>query len=354
MEPLRIPTRRDRGRGCAGAAHALLTMDISLFFNGWPGMYLAQSFLHSLIAALIVDTALIAWKIEDPVVRQRFRLLVLIVPILSFPLYQLLSPERGSSLFRLDALFDLDRWLDLEIWGVVPVGVLFLLFLIFTSVIFVLQEMLPITHHAVASRDDAPDGNRPEPESRVSRALESLPGKKPGVVIIDDEEHLMFSSTGRDPVVYLSGGLVEALSFDELRAALAHEVGHIRRSRRPLMVLIFLLRVIMFYNPIILMEFRRIVQEEEKICDDLAVALTGNREALANALRKFYFPEDDEQGHMMRDSPRLRDRLEEYSHTLLMESRITRLEEPPQPATGSCAAFGAVLATILTVNYYLV
>jgi Zn-dependent protease with chaperone function len=329
-------------------------MDISLFFNGWPGMYLAQSFLHSLIAALIVDTALIAWKIEDPVVRQRFRLLVLVVPILSFPVYQVLSPERGSALFRLDAVLDIGRWLNLELWGVVPVGVLFLLFLIFTSVIFLLQEMLPITHHAIASQDEAPEGNLPEPESRVARALESLPGKKPGVVIIDDDEHLMFSSTGKDPAVYLSGGLVEALTFDELRAALAHEIGHIRRGRRPVMVLIFLLRVIMFYNPIILMEFRRIVQEEEKICDDLAVALTGNREALANALRKFYFPEDQEHEHMMRDSPRLRDRLEEYSHTMLMESRITRLEEPPAPATGSFAAFTAVLATILTVNYYLV
>lgn len=329
-------------------------MDISLFFNGWPGMYLAQSFLHSLTAALIVDTALIAWKIEDPVVRQRFRLLVLIVPILSFPLYQLLSPERGSALFRLDALFDIDRWLDLEIWGMVPVGVLFLLFLIFTSVIFLLQEMLPITHHALAAQDEEPEGNQPEPESRVTRALESIPGNKPGVFIIDDEEHLMFSSTGKDPTVYLSGGLVEALSFDELRAALAHEIGHIRRSRRPVMVLTFLLRVLMFYNPIILMEFRRIVQEEEKICDDLAVELTGSREALAGALRKFYFPDEEEQGHMMRDSPRLRDRLEEYSHTLLMESRILRLEEPQPPVAGGFAAFATVLATILTVNYYLV
>jgi Zn-dependent protease with chaperone function len=147
---------------------------------------------------------------------------------------------------------------------------------------------------------------------------------------------------------------VEALTFDELQAALAHEIGHIRRSRRPVMVLIFLLRVIMFFNPIILMEFRRIVQEEEKICDDLAVALTGNRKALANALRKFYFPEDEDHEHMMRDSPRLRDRLEEYSHTMLMESRITRLEETPAPAAGSFAAFAAVLTTILTVNYYLV
>ena len=72
-------------------------MNISSIFHAWPGMYLAQSFLHSLIAALIVDTALLAWKIEAPVVRQRFRLLVIVLPIISFPLYQAITPEREKS-----------------------------------------------------------------------------------------------------------------------------------------------------------------------------------------------------------------------------------------------------------------
>ncbi len=90
-------------------------------------MYLAQSFLHSLVAALIVDTSLIAWKIANPELRQRFRLLVVVLPIITFPLYQVISPDRGSPLFRLDAVFDITRWLNLEIWGAVPVGILFLL-----------------------------------------------------------------------------------------------------------------------------------------------------------------------------------------------------------------------------------
>ncbi len=329
-------------------------INLSAIFNSWPGMYLVQSFLHSLIAAFIVDTALIAWKIEAPVMRQRFRLMVLVMPIVSYPLYQFLSPERGSALFRLDALFDIGRWLNLELWGMVPVSVLFLLFLAFTAVIFVVQEMLPIARHTLTPGGDSLDTTVPEPESRVTRALESLPGRKPEVFILDDEEFVMFSSTGKKPAVYLSGRLVEALTLDELRAALAHEIGHIGRSRRPLMVLVFLLRVLMFYNPIILMEFRRIVQEEEKICDDVAATLTGNRAALAGALRKFYFPDSGEQQHPMPDTPRLRDRIEEYSHTMLIESRITRLEEPPAPVMKGTVAFIIVLVTILSINYYLV
>ncbi len=329
---------------------------INLFpiFNSWPGMYLVQSFLHSLIAAFIVDTALIAWKIEAPVMRQRFRLMVIIVPLVSFPLYQIITPDRGSALFRLDALFDIVRWLNLEIWGVVPVGALFLLLLIFTAVIFVLQEMFPIVRHSMSSDGSELAGSPPEPGSPVALALESIPGPKPAVFIIDDDELVIFSSTGREPAVFLSRGLAGSLSGEELAAALAHEIGHIGRSRRPLMVFVFLLRILMFYNPIILMEFRRIVQEEEKICDDVAATLTGNRAALAGALRKFYYTNGGEQQHPMQDTPRLRDRIEEYSHTMLIESRITRLEQPPVPLMNGSAAFIIVLMTILSINYYLV
>ena len=121
------------------------------------------------------------------------------------------------------------------------------------------------------------------------------------------------------------------------------------------MVVLFLIRVIMFYNPIVLMEFRRIVQEEEKICDDVAAALTGDRAALAGALRKFYFTEEgEERTQSMNTAPSLRDRIEEYSHTLLIESRISRLEEPTDPRTKGSVVYFIVLATILVVNYYLV
>ena len=329
-------------------------INFSAIFSSWPGMYLVQSFLHSLIAAFIVDTALIAWKIEAPVMRQRFRLMVIIAPLVSFPLYQFITPDRGSALFRLDALFDLVRWLNLEIWGVIPVGALFLLFLIFTAVIFVLQEMLPIVRHSMSSAGAELAENPPEPGSPVALALESIPGPKPAVFILDDDELVIFSSTGSEPAVFLSGGLVESLSGAELAAALAHEIGHIGRSRRPLMVLVFLLRILMFYNPIILMEFRRIVQEEEKICDDMAASLTGNRAALAGALRKFYYTNAGEQHHPRPDTPRLRDRIEEYSHTMLIESRITRLEEPPAPVMKGAVAFITVLVTIVSINYYLV
>ncbi len=327
------------------------TMTIASFFNSWLGMYLAQSFLHSLIAAFIVDTALLAWKIESPVVRQRFRLLVVVMPIAAYPVYQAMSWDRGSALFRLDAVFNINRWLNIDLWNTVPLGVLFLLLLAFSAAVFVIQELVPIMRHSSEGGLEARD---PSPGSAVNLALESLPGPHPRVQILDEQDPVIFSSTGRDPAVYVSEGLVRALSRDELRAALAHEIGHIRRSRRPLMVLVFLLRVVMFYNPVILMEFRRIAQEEEKICDDLAVALTGDRTGMAGALLKLFREDADGRETPAGESARIQDRIEEYSHSLLIESRLTRLQEPAAPDAGGAGAFLIVLATVAAVNFYVV
>ena len=120
------------------------------------------------------------------------------------------------------------------------------------------------------------------------------------------------------------------------------------------MVVIFLLRVLMFYNPVILMEFRRIVQEEEKICDDLAVAMTGDRKAMAGALRKFFDADEGFRAAHSGEEQRLRDRIEEFSHSLLIETRLARLEEPPAPEAKESVAFAIVLATIVAVNFYVV
>jgi len=318
-------------------------------------MYLIQSFFHSLIAALVVDTALQAWNIEGPVIRQRFRLIVIIIPLISFPLYQLLNPARSGLTFRLDALLDANRWLNIEVWGVVPASLFFLLFLVFATAVFLFQEMIPIVRHAFASKDVAAERTRPAPGSPVVRALDALPGEKPDVFILDDNEFVLFSVTGRRPAVFLSSGLVRALTVEQLRAAMAHEIGHIRRSRRPLLVAVFLLRMLLFFNPVALMEFRRIVQEEEKICDDVAVAMTGNRAVLAEVLEKFYYTDDEENPVPMQNAPGLRDRLEEYSHTMLIESRITRLAADPAQQEGRrLPVFFLTLATVLFINYFVV
>jgi Zn-dependent protease with chaperone function len=316
-------------------------------------MYVAQSFCHSLLAAVITERAVKAWKIDNPVAQQRFHLIAVIFPIFSFPLYQAINAGRSSAQFRLDALFDVNRWLNWELGGVVPLGLLFLAVIIATSLVFLFQETIPVVKHALESRNAEHDGAQRAPEPFVEKASKALSLETPEVLILEDDGPVLFSTTGRDPVIVMSAGLRKTLTQDQLHAAFAHEIAHIARSRRPLLIAAFVLRAVMFFNPAVLVKFRRAVRDEEKICDDIAVSLTRDPKALAGALEKFYYkpeesPEPDRQKH-----PAIP--LEEYSHNLHLASRIKRLEQGTTVAPeGGWAAFAITLLVITVLNYFVV
>lgn len=324
-------------------------MDVSGFFNTFLGNYITQVFVHSLITALIVDGSITAWKVENPESRLHMRLMVIILPVLLHPLYQMMNPDRGSVWFRLDALFDTHRWLYMDLWEGFGGWAVFLLFVLFTSFVFLFQELIPVLRHSFVSREAAIVGEPPQEGSPVFLALNGLPKDKADVLVVDDNDLVLFSSTGSRPAIIVSTGLAEFLTTDELRAAIAHEMGHISASKRPMLVALFLLRVFQFYNPVALMEFRRIVQEEEKICDDYAVSVTNDPGALKDALLKFIGPPDDaaDMG--------LKERLVEYSHRALIESRIWRLENWSGNAErGNRAAFVFAAVAALVINYFVV
>jgi len=330
-------------------------MGISSFFNSYAGMYVAQSCCHSVIAALITDRALKAWRINDPLIRQRFWLIVILLPIISFPLYQLINPERGSAPFRIGALFDSNRWLTIEIWGVVPVSILFLILLVLSALIFLFQEILPILGHTLESRNAESDVTAYDAGPFLETASKALGIRKPDVFLVDDDEPILFSSTGRNPAIYLSGELTRTLNAGQFEAALAHEVAHIARSRRPLLIAVFFMRVVMFFNPIVLIKFRRIIKDEEKICDDVAVSLTGDPLSLAAALKTFYH-KPDMPGYPQTDRGEpLKGSLEEHSHNLFLQSRINRLEGGVLSDAGPRKLpFLLALAVTGIVNYFIV
>ena len=76
-----------------------IKMIIPNIFHTYLGMYMAQSFIHALIATIITGAAIEAWKIDSPAVRQRFRLSVILIAIFSFPIYQLINSERSTLFF---------------------------------------------------------------------------------------------------------------------------------------------------------------------------------------------------------------------------------------------------------------
>jgi len=330
-------------------------MNISVFFNTYAGMYIAQAFCHSVIALIIVERVIHLWDISNPLIRQRFGLLVIVLPVVSFPFYQLINPDRGSISFRLGSLFDINRWLNLELWGSVPLGLLFIIIILITSKIFLFQEMVPVLKHTLESKRFRSDREEPDNHPSVLQALEHLSVEKPDIFTIDDDDFMLFSSTGRNPAIFISTGIMDALSEEQLQTVIAHEIAHIRRNKKPFLIIAFLFRVVMFFNPAVLLEFRRIIQEEEKICDDMAVHLTKNPAALSEALKKLYYKDKILNPLKFRGLFKMRDSLEEYSHNMQIGSRIVRLEKDSvQKVDGTWAELIFTIFVIMGINYFVV
>ncbi len=325
-------------------------MTLAAFFNSFAGMYVAQSFCHSIIAAVISDRAIKAWKIDDPAIRQRFRVVALLLPMVLFPIYQMLNPDRSSVLFRLDSLFDINRWLSMEIFGMVPVSLLLLALLGFTTLVFLFQEMFPIVRHSFSSHPSDVDGTPLDIGPFLDTASRTLGIKKPDIIAIEEDDPFLFSTTGKDPAIYVSTGLVRTLTEDQLHAAIAHEIAHIARSRRPLLIVIFLLRILMFFNPVILVQFRRIVRNEEKICDDIAVSMTDRPSALIAALKIFLHKPVASPG----EDPAATS-IEDYSHALSLEGRIQRLESGQAGMRENwIVPYALTIVAIACLNYFIV
>lgn len=330
-------------------------MDLSHFFHSYPGLYATQAFFHSLVASAVVEISIRNWKIRDPAVRQRFFLIAIVFPIFSFPLYQALNPARNSVYFRLGALFDSGRWQSVELPGRIPLGWGLVLVFLVTSFVFVFQELLPIVRHAFESGSSDLDAVKAGGDSAIAKAMEPLPVEKPDAYVFEDDEFVIFSSTGKEGSIYLSSALIEVLDPDELQAALAHEVAHVIRSRRPFLVAVFFLRAILFFNPITLVEFRRSVQEDEKACDDLAVHFTKKPLALADTLRKLYIVGEGEESRSPDGSSGFAVNLERYSHRLNIESRIRRLSKDyPSPSQGGWFAFVLTFIVVAVLDYFIV
>lgn len=329
-------------------------MDLMTIFNAYPGIHVVQAFFHALIAAIIADRAVAAWGIRSSAVRQQFHLVAVFGPVFSYPLYQWLNPGRGSVQFRLDALFDSGRWLGLELWGVLPVGLLFIALLVATTAIFLVQELVPILRHESGPQDAESETALAGAATPAVRIVAELADVPPDVFIEEDDDPAIHSVTSQRPAIYLTTGLLQCLEPAELRVAIAHELAHIRRSRRPLLIVAYIMRVLLFFSPGTLVGFRKAADEEEKVCDDWAVAATGRADALATVLEKLrhsvaYDIEEHDPGEALRA-------VERMSYDLMVRDRIRRLVEgeAAPAAAGDWLKFAATFTAIAIVCYYVV
>lgn len=305
------------------------------FVTFWFIQYVFQSVLHSVLIALVVEALIRLWRIHRPEIRLRFLLLTLWMPVLAFPLFQLLYPERGSYRFREEtALFDLNAWMLMRVWTGVHLWHLVLALMGLFAILFLVQDLVPILQpyllrSKLVPAEDADAGHR------LTRIMKSLDWQKgtspPAVVLVQSAGPVLHLSGIRHPKIYINLSLVKILDDEELSAMLAHEAAHYIRKDQIMSTLFTIFRILLFFNPVALIEFRRMIHEREKLCDDIASRMTGHPLAVAAGLAKVFRQTESvlrKRTQPKRDVPSAAQMLELSAHRSRVEDRIQRLLHP--------------------------
>ena len=138
------------------------------------------------------------------------------------------------------------------------------------------------------------------------------------------------------PVILLPASAMTGLSIPQLEAILAHELAHIRRHDYLVNVLQCIVETLLFYHPAVWWVSRKIREEREACCDELAVTLCPDPLVYARALL--------EMEQLRVAGPRLA----LAANGGLLMNRIQRLARPARPQSDRLAGVLAVIMTIST------
>lgn len=86
------------------------------------------------------------------------------------------------------------------------------------------------------------------------------------------------------PVVYLPLSAMSGLSESQLRAVVAHELAHVKRWDVLVNAFQTVVEALLFYHPAVWWLSKRVREERENCCDDIATAATGDAIDYAHAL----------------------------------------------------------------------
>ena len=263
-------------------------MNYIYLFNQLPIIYAVETTLHSIIAAIIVEWILIYWNITNPRWCQAFLSLVIILPPLTFFLYLLIDPEHYLYNYSNKYIFQSYYWIYLKVANVYPIALFILLIFLITIFFFFTQEIFPLFIHFLKSKNESTSKVTPY-FFYIRNVIHDLAlDNNFSLNIIDEEDYIVYSNTGKVNNIYVSKGVIEVLNPEELKGIIFHEIAHIERNKSNYILFLYILRIISFFNPIILYEFRRLLQEEERVCDVISAEKLQNKKTLAKALYKLY------------------------------------------------------------------
>ncbi len=139
------------------------------------------------------------------------------------------------------------------------------------------------------------------------------------------------------PLILLPATALTHLSASELQAILLHELAHIRRFDLWINLLQALTETLLFFHPAVWWLSRKINEERENCCDDLAAAAIGHREVYAKSLLA------------LAELPHQHSAFTAAMHGGSLTARIRRLYEAPTSANShALTAIGSLLMLSIT------
>jgi BlaR1 peptidase M56 len=266
---------------------------VELGTTGWTGAsvlhYVGQSILHAIIAAVIIEALMRAWRVERVGPRLALRLLALAFPLVVLPLFLLLAPFRADERFAREAIFVGWRWDALSVLGVGLARLAVYLLGSLGGVLFLLDFLPSIADGLRGSRHrQGPFLDVEGIEAEVRDLSERLGIRMPPVVVVGDDSAILHCEGILRSRLVVSSAALEALDADERRAAFAHELAHAAYRDPVFGWVLAVVRALMFFNPAVQIEARAVVGELERRADERSAALVGDRLALAGGLVKLF------------------------------------------------------------------
>lgn len=203
----------------------------------------------------------------------------------------LLLPFRREDSFRQDwALFDCARWKTVAL-GPVSAFSLVVAAAVVSGIALLLRDVVPFVLEQLEERTHRRHGNDASfaaLEAEVADVASALGMRPPRLALLEDPEPLLHCENPRSPVLLVSDGALSLLDPEERRAALAHELAHVKGGDLAASWALLALRTLLFFNPVVQLAGRKWLEEMERRADEEAVQATRAPLALAAALLKLF------------------------------------------------------------------
>jgi Zn-dependent protease with chaperone function len=268
------------------------------------------------VSAAVVQALITCWGVADPALRLTLRLLGLVLPPILGPGLTVLAPMRHEDWF-VDgwALFARQHWASVEIGGVAVAPLVLGVAAVAGLGLFAGDAIRIRPGSRRGAAVAPPDAALEQLVAGLARGVR-LP-VPPAVLVFDTRAPILTAVGVVRPCLHLSTGLLADLTPAQLQTAVAHELAHLLHHDTRIGWLVMAARLAQCVNPAAQILARACVQEMEYRADADAARLTGDRDALCQALRTVAAGEGGRPLHAAR-------------HRWIAE-RCRRLQRPPDP-----------------------